>query len=222
MAVMLLLSCGPLITFRIGGSALLLGLTAGAMLVGGRSVAGPTEFVAASRAAATLPLAPPIPSPAIVPPADLVPVTPAPTATPRPTPRATPTPTRAAPVVDSDPAADVVRLTNDARADAGCAALRPDSRLTAAAQDHSADMASQGYFSHDSQDGRGFADRITAAGHPSPGGENIAQGQWSAAEVVQARLDSPGHRRNIEGCSFATIGVGLAGGDHYRTQDFGR
>ena len=116
----------------------------------------------------------------------------------------------------------VVALTNDARAGAGCPPLRTDSRLTAAAQGHSEDMAANGYFSHDSRDGRGFDDRIRDTGHPSPGGENIAQGQESAAEVVQAWMNSPGHRRNIENCSFTGIGVGLDPRGNYWTQDFGR
>jgi uncharacterized protein YkwD len=120
------------------------------------------------------------------------------------------------------PTVEVIELTNRARTNAGCAALRADPRLTAAAQGHSADMAARDYFAHDSPDGRTFADRITAAGYPSPGGENIAKGQRTAAEVVLAWLNSPGHRRNIEDCSFTTIGVGLAGADDYWTQDFGR
>lgn len=140
----------------------------------------------------------------------------APTATRRPAP---PAPAAA---VSGSQTAQVVALTNQARAQAGCAALRVDARLTAAAQGHSADMSAHGYFAHDSQDGRSFADRITAQGYPSPGGENIAQGQQDAQEVVTAWLNSPGHRRNIEDCSFTTIGVGLAGADKYWTQDFGR
>ena len=82
--------------------------------------------------------------------------------------------------------------------------------------------AAHGYFAHDGQDGRTFSDRIAAEGYPSPGGENIAQGQLDAQDVVTAWLNSPGHRRNIEDCSFTTIGVGLAGADRYWTQDFGR
>ncbi|MDT7614404.1 MAG: hypothetical protein QOF00_1851 [Pseudonocardiales bacterium] len=127
-----------------------------------------------------------------------------------------------APSVSGSQAARVVALTNQDRARVGCRPLRVDARLTAATQGHSDDMSAHGYFSHDGQDGRSFSDRITAAGYPSPGGENIAQGQQDAQEVVTAWLNSPGHRRNIEDCSFTTIGVGLAGADRYWTQDFGR
>lgn len=128
----------------------------------------------------------------------------------------------APPPVSGSQTAQVVALTNQARATAGCAALRVDARLTAAAQGHSDDMSAKGYFAHDSQDGRTFADRVTAQGYPCPGGENIAQGQQDAQAVMTAWLNSPGHRRNIEDCSFTTIGVGLSGADRYWTQDFGR
>lgn len=121
----------------------------------------------------------------------------------------------------ASPAAQVVDLTNAERADAGCGSLRTDARLAAAAQGHSEDMAEQGYFDHDGTDGRGFVERARAEGHPEPGGENIAAGQETAAEVVAAWMDSPGHRRNILDCDFATIGVGYDPRGHYWVQDFG-
>ncbi|MFR9805731.1 CAP domain-containing protein [Pseudonocardia sp. RS010] len=145
------------------------------------------------------------------------------TTTRRPEPTTTrPAPTTAPPPAASGPVAEVVALTNRARAAAGCGALTIDPRITRAAQAHSDDMAIRGYFDHDSPDGRTFADRIAAAGHPSPGAENIARGQRTAQSVVEAWLDSPGHRRNIEDCSLATVGVGLATDGYYWTQDFGR
>ena len=118
-------------------------------------------------------------------------------------------------------AAEVVRITNAERAKAGCPALRVDARLTTAAQLHSADMSANSYFSHTSRDGRSFADRIRAQGYPTPAAENIARGQRSASAVMQAWLNSPGHRRNILNCSLRAIGVGFAPGNVW-TQDFGR
>lgn len=140
-------------------------------------------------------------------------------ATPSRTPSATP---RAGIASGSGVAAQVVTLTNKARAGAGCAALRVDPRITRAAQAHSDDMSRRDYFEHDSLDGRSFADRIRAAGYASPGAENIAFGQRSAAEVMQAWLTSPGHRRNILDCELVTIGVGYTADGSYWTQDFGR
>lgn len=122
----------------------------------------------------------------------------------------------------SPPEADVVRLTNDERAGAGCPAVTSDPRIAEAAQRHSDDMAARGYFAHDSQDGRSFDQRISDAGYPTPGAENIAMGQDDAREVVRDWMESPGHRRNILDCSLSTIGVGLSGDGQYWTQDFGR
>ena len=115
----------------------------------------------------------------------------------------------------------VVALANMARIEAGCAELQLDDRLTAAAQGHSDDMAAQGYFAHESPDGRTFVDRGQAAGYPNPGGENIAQGQRSAMEVHESWMGSEGHRANILNCGFTTIGVGLHEGTWTWTQNFG-
>ena len=116
----------------------------------------------------------------------------------------------------------VVDLVNEARADAGCSALDIDARLTRAAQGHSTDMSDNDYFSHTSQDGRTFVDRVKAAGYPSPGAENIAMGQRSPEDVMDAWMNSDGHRENILNCDLQAIGVGLDTAGWYWTQDFGR
>ncbi|WP_173139341.1 CAP domain-containing protein [Kibdelosporangium persicum] len=120
-------------------------------------------------------------------------------------------------------AAEVVQMVNDVRRQfvPQCGSLTVDARLTSAAQKHSTDMASQRYFSHTSKDGRSFADRIRAEGYPSPGGENIAQGQRSARQVMESWMRSEGHRENILRCGFRTIGVGLDTNGFYWVQNFG-
>ncbi|GAB3690437.1 CAP domain-containing protein [Saccharopolyspora tripterygii] len=117
---------------------------------------------------------------------------------------------------------EVVSLVNEARAEAGCAPLTVDDRLTKAATEHSADMATRGYFSHTTPDGRTFGDRLRDAGYPSPGAENIARGHTSADQVVGDWMKSRGHRKNIVDCSLRTIGVGVEYNGLYWTQDFGR
>jgi uncharacterized protein YkwD len=168
------------------------------------------------------------PAPVEEPPVEATPAEAPPTTTPAP-----PSSAAARPEPEDEPAAPrprvaggpvdgVVEATNAERAAAGCDDLRVDLRLAAAAQGHAEDMAEKGYFSHTGQDGREFDERIRAEGHPSPGGENIAQGQETADAVVAAWMDSPGHRRNILDCSFTSIGVGYeADGDHW-VQNFGR
>lgn len=122
-------------------------------------------------------------------------------------------------------ASQVVSLVNAARADAGCGAVSTDGALTAAAQGHSADMAANDYFSHTSQDGRSFGDRIRAAGYGGGAiAENIAAGQSSASSVMASWMDSSGHRANILNCSYSRIGVGVAQGGSmgtYWTQTLG-
>ncbi|MCC5577737.1 CAP domain-containing protein [Microtetraspora sp. AC03309] len=119
---------------------------------------------------------------------------------------------------------EVVRLTNAERAKAGCGALTHDAKLRAAAVGHSADMSAKGYFSHTSQDGRSFSDRIKATGFSfTAAAENIAKGYPTAAAVVQGWMDSPGHRQNMLNCAYTHIGVGhAAAGGPYWTQDFAK
>ncbi|WP_051426505.1 CAP domain-containing protein [Jiangella gansuensis] len=110
-------------------------------------------------------------------------------------------------------AGEVVELTNDVRADHGCPALRPDDRLTEAAQLHSEDMVERDYFDHTSPDGAGPGDRAEQAGYERWSGENIAMGYATAADVVDGWMNSEGHRANILNCDSQAIGVGVADGD---------
>lgn len=115
----------------------------------------------------------------------------------------------------------VVRLTNQARVKNGCRPLVHDPKLHLAAERHSADMAAHDYFDHTSRDGRTFDQRIRAAGFTFHlAGENIAKGQPTAASVVRAWLNSPGHRANIMNCGFTHIGVGHNAKGPTWTQDF--
>jgi uncharacterized protein YkwD len=104
----------------------------------------------------------------------------------------------------------VAALTNAEREKAGCPALRIDERLRQAARGHSEDMAAQDYFSHDSPQGTTPWDRAEAAGYPDPSGENIARGYPDARSVVEAWMNSPGHRANILNCDSKAVGVGVA------------
>jgi uncharacterized protein YkwD len=118
----------------------------------------------------------------------------------------------------------VVTLVNTARATAGCDPVHEDPRLDAAALAHSEDEIARDYFSHTTPDGVSPWDRAEAAGYDVPTGENIAQGQPDAASVMDAWMESEGHRANILNCGSKAIGVGLAldsEGTSYWTQMFG-
>lgn len=149
---------------------------------------------------------------------------PSPKLAPKPSPRPSPKPAPRPPS-SSGVAAQVLSLVNSERARAGCASVRTSSALQTAAQRHRADMAARDYFSHTSQDGRTFADRIRAAGYRGGTiGENIAAGQATASAVMRSWMSSSGHRANILNCAFTSLGVGHATGGsygHYWTQDFG-
>jgi len=119
--------------------------------------------------------------------------------------------------------AEVVSLTNDQRAAHGCPALRDDPRLRAAAIAHSVDMRVRDYFAHNTPDGVTPWTRIEAQGYSDPSAENIAMGQPTPQAVVEAWMNSAGHRANILNCSSKAIGVGVQFGPDgpWWTQDFG-
>ncbi|MFJ7179910.1 CAP domain-containing protein [Streptomyces massasporeus] len=124
---------------------------------------------------------------------------------------------------ESSAAAQVLSLVNEERAKVGCSPVAANSALTALAQNYSEDMAARGFFDHTDPDGRTPWDRADKAGISNLGGENIARGQADAAAVMDAWMNSPGHRANILNCDFKTLGVGveLGSGGPWWTQNFG-
>jgi len=105
---------------------------------------------------------------------------------------------------------EVLRLTNAEREKAG---LKPcagdDTNLNRSARAKSEDMAANNYFSHDSPTyGDPFAMMRNFGVQYQSAGENIAKGQPTPGEVVQAWMNSPGHRENILNGSYTHLGVG--------------
>jgi uncharacterized protein YkwD len=130
--------------------------------------------------------------------------------------------------VNSSFASQVVTLVNQHRASIGEGSLGVDGALTRSAVWKSMNMAGLNYFDHnDDPIGRTVAQRLVACGWPANQGwgENIAEGFFTPADVMNAWLNSPGHKANIENAAFTSIGVGVAespGGVYYWTQDFGQ
>ncbi|MFD6172310.1 CAP domain-containing protein [Streptomyces coeruleorubidus] len=124
---------------------------------------------------------------------------------------------------ESATAAQVLKLVNEERAQVGCSPVAANSALTGLAQNYSEDMAARGFFDHTDPDGRTPWDRAEKAGISNLGGENIARGQADAAAVMDAWMNSPGHRANILNCDFKTLGVGVefGSGGPWWTQNFG-
>ncbi|GAA0604374.1 CAP domain-containing protein [Streptomyces crystallinus] len=128
-----------------------------------------------------------------------------------------------APSAEQAAAATIVSLVNQQRAQAGCSPLKADASLAALATAFSDDMAARGFFDHTDPDGKSPWDRAAKAGVGNLGGENIARGQADAKAVMEAWMNSPGHRANILNCDYKTLGVGVHFGDGgpWWTQDFG-
>jgi len=109
------------------------------------------------------------------------------------------------------PQQQVVSQTNQRRAERGLPALSVNSRLTTAAQQHSADQANRNHMTHTGSDGSNAGQRITAQGYRwSAWAENVAAGQRDATAVMDAWMNSSGHRANILSTKVTQIGVGLA------------
>ena len=104
---------------------------------------------------------------------------------------------------------DLIRLLNEARSAQGLPALELDARLDAVALAHSQDMAAHDFIAHTSPTTGTASDRVRAADLRS--GlvlENIGRA-YSAAEIHQGLLASPGHRANMINPDANVVGVGV-------------
>ena len=116
---------------------------------------------------------------------------------------------------------EVIRLVNAERAKYGLSELKEDWQLSRVARYKSEDMRENKYFSHISPTYGSPFEMIKNFGIPyKSAGENIAKGQKTPAAVVNAWMNSSGHRKNILSTSFTHIGVGYADNGNYWTQMF--
>ena len=183
--------------------------------------AGPASTAPASTA----------PAPVAPAPAPVAEAAPAPA--PAPAPEPAPAQAAAAPAAAPAPAApaaapadptlegQVLALVNVQRAAAGCGALTADPSLAGLARAHSADMRDRHFFDHVNPDGLDPFQRGSRAG-VTVHAENIAYGQPDPAAVMDAWMNSAGHRANILDCDLTRLGVGVAegAGGPWWTQDF--
>lgn len=116
---------------------------------------------------------------------------------------------------------EVVRLVNVERSKAGLPALKSDWELARVAEHKSQDMRDKKYFSHTSPTyGSPFTMMKNYGIQYRSAGENIAQGQRTPEQVVNAWMNSSGHRANILNKNYTHIGVGYVEEGHYWTQMF--
>ena len=117
--------------------------------------------------------------------------------------------------------AEVVRLVNEKRSQNGLKPLKSNWELSRVARYKSRDMHTRGYFSHTSPTYGSPFQMIKSFGISyKSAGENIAKGYSSPEAVVNAWMNSSGHRANILNASFTEIGVGYVAEGHYWTQMF--
>lgn len=137
--------------------------------------------------------------------------------------------------VNPDFEQQVVELVNAHRASIGRPPLKRVDLLDQTARYHARDMREDDYFNHSTYDRVGgslqfvcdFGARV--GGHYPQWnriGENIAAGYATPQAVMNAWLNSTGHRANIENTDYREIGVGYdaLGGAYgrYWVQNFGR
>ncbi len=116
---------------------------------------------------------------------------------------------------------EVVRLVNEIRVKNGLKALAQDWELSRVARYKSQDMRDNRYFSHTSPVyGSPFQMMKSFGITYKSAGENIAKGQTTPQAVVNAWMNSSGHRANILNASYTHIGVGYVADGKYWTQMF--
>ena len=136
-----------------------------------------------------------------------------------------------------DVSATVMALVNQARSQPrrcgsetfpAAGPLAVNTALVRAAAAHAESMAAGNYLEHEGRDGSSPSQRATRAGYNWRSiGENIAMGQTTPEQVVQAWLKSPEHCANIMEPAFVHMGIAFAvnqtsEGGIYWAQEFGR
>jgi uncharacterized protein YkwD len=114
----------------------------------------------------------------------------------------------------------ILCLHNQIRAQRGLPLLHVNAKLRRAADGHSQDMVSREFFDHTTPDGVTMVTRIFRARYASNRvgwslGENLAWGTGSLSTprgVMQAWMNSPGHRANILRRDYREIGIGVVTG----------
>ena len=117
--------------------------------------------------------------------------------------------------------AEVIRLVNEIRRQNGLGELTASAELSHVARLKSQDMHDKGYFDHTSPTYGSAFDMLRSFGISyGTAGENIAYGYSTPQAVVDAWMNSSGHRANILNASYTQIGVGHVQDGNYCTQIF--
>jgi uncharacterized membrane protein required for colicin V production len=113
---------------------------------------------------------------------------------------------------DGEAAEEIFAKVNAARVEAGFEPLRWGGDLADVAARHAREMYVQGYFAHESPRTGNVGDRLRdAAISYRVAGENLALAA-TPDEVHDGLMESPGHRANILGSDFQTVGIAVIRG----------
>lgn len=120
----------------------------------------------------------------------------------------------ATPLFASDITRDsVIAAMNACRAKEHLPPLHEDARLDAAAEDRMHDMEDEGYWNHESPDGRSPFVWLPREGYLFQfAGENLAAGFETTELLVSSWMESPGHRDNILSPEYSDCGIALLDG----------
>jgi hypothetical protein len=102
---------------------------------------------------------------------------------------------------------EVIKLTNEKRAENGLLPLTENSTLSAAAQAKGADMLNKGYWAHFAPDGTSPWSFFLSFGY-----KYRYRDFSSAGSAVDAWMNSPTHRDNILNPNYKEVGIGVVEG----------
>jgi len=105
----------------------------------------------------------------------------------------------------------VIEFTNSQREKNGFPPLKENPRLDVSSSAKNEDMCAKQYFAHESPLRDGVGDLAKIVGYDFIAvGENLALGNFENDQtLVQAWMDSPGHRENILNTKYQDIGVAV-------------
>lgn len=108
--------------------------------------------------------------------------------------------------------------TNQQRATNGQAALGLNGQLNSAAQTKANDMATRGYWSHNTPEGQEPWIFFEQAGYSyQKAGENLAYGFTTSNDTVTGWMNSPAHKANMLDSAFLEVGFGYANNENYQS-----
>jgi len=123
-------------------------------------------------------------------------------------------------IVNNSVESQILKLVNTHRSDIGKQPLKINTFANDLAKEHTLYMINKNTISHDNFNRR--SQKLITNEKANSVGENVAAGQSSAQTVMNAWLNSSGHRKNIEG-NFTHIGISAiknTSGIYYYTQLF--